>query len=292
MVPFRTRSYAARLGLAVLAAFAAVQPGSAPLAHGDFHARITSIEQQIALEPNKADLYIRRAELHRQHRDFERADHDFAYARSLDPTHAELPWMWARAKAESGKAELAVAELDRYVARFPDHPSARLTRARALATIGRNDEAAADYALALARLPAPEPDHFLEQRDVQHRAGALPAVQLAAIERGLRQLGSVPSLEDAALDLEVATGAFDAALARLDRQAAASPRKERWQYRRGVVLVLAGRKAQAIDAFRAGLTEIGKLPPVMREARASHVLVAQLRDELRKLGQEETAILR
>ena len=257
------------------------------LSHGDLHTRIAAIEQQIAADPNNADSYIRRAELHRQHRDWARAELDFARAQALDPNHPELPWMWARTKAESGKAELAVADLDRFVERFPDHPSARLTRARALVAAGRHGAAAADFAIALARMPSPEPDYFLEQRDALQRAGASVPTQLAAIELGLRQLGSVPSLEDAALEFEVSASAFDAALGRLDRQAAASARKERWLYRRGLVLARAGRKEQAGDAFRASLAEVGKLPPRLREARASHVLVAQVREELKKLGIDE-----
>jgi tetratricopeptide (TPR) repeat protein len=282
---------ARRLGPLSLAMLLAFVGGSLPglaLSHGDLHARIAAIEQQIAAEPNKADLYIRRAELHRQHRDWERAELDYAKARTLDPGHAELPWLQARATAEAGKLELALAQLDRFVERTPDHAAARLTRARVLAAVGRHDAAAADYALALAALPAPEPDHFLEQRDAQQRAGASLSAQLSAIERGLRQLGPVPSLEDAALDIEVSAGSFDSALARLDRQAAVSARKERWQYRRGLVLARAGRTGEAGDAFRAGLAEIGKLSPQLREARASHALVAQLREELKKLGIEDT----
>jgi len=290
---FPARAFRARplgpLPLAALIAAAAMSLSGAGLSHGDLHARIAAIEQQIVAEPDKADLYLRRAELHRQHRDWERAELDYARARELAPSHAELPWMWARANAEAGKPELALAQLDRFVERFPEHPSARLTRARALAAVGRYGAAATDYSVALAGLSAPEPDYFLEQRDAQQRAGASLSTQLAAIERGLRQLGSVPSLEDAALDLEVSAGSFDAALARLDRQAAASARKERWQYRRGLVLARAGRTAQAGDAFRAGLAEIEKLSPQLREARASHALVAQLREELKKLGIDDPA---
>ena len=288
MPPFSAHGFRARrLGSIPLIALAAVPLPGAVLAHGDLHARIAAIEQQIAAEPKKADLYIRRAELHRQHREWERAELDYARAEGLDPGHAELPWLWARAKAEAGKPELALAQLDRFVERFPGHPSARLTRARALVALGRHGAAAADYAIAIAGLQAPEPDYFLEQRDAQQRAGVPLSTQLAAIERGLRQLGSVPSLEDAALDLEVAAGSFDAALARLDRQAAASARKERWHYRRGLVLAKAGRTAPAGDAFRAGLAEIEKLSPQLRDARASHALAEQLRAELKKLGIEE-----
>jgi tetratricopeptide (TPR) repeat protein len=261
--------------------------GYSPIApgHGDLHEHIARVEQQIAASPADAGLYLRRAELHRQHQDWERAERDYHRALELVPDHAEAPWMRARAQVESGKAALALAALDRFLERHPEHPSARLTRARAAMALGRFGTAVEDYALALDRLPAVEPDLFLERRDAQQRAGIPLHAQLAGIELALQRLGPVPSLEDAALELELRTGAFEAALARLDRQAEASARKDRWHYRRGLALAQAGRLAQAADAFRAALVEIDKLPPHLRATRASMTLLEQLHGELAKLEQ-------
>jgi tetratricopeptide (TPR) repeat protein len=279
-----TSSWVARLlGAALLAAGAGIVPALA-LAHGDLHDQIANMDRQIAAQPQSAALYLRRAELHRIHREWDAADLDYAKVLALEPKHPEAAWLRARAWLEAGKSAVALPELDRYIAQFPDHASARLTRARALVAAGRNVQAAADYEAALERLPEPEPDYYLEQRNAQQAAGLSPAAQLAGIEKGLRRLGPVPSLEDAALDVEVRAKQWEAALARLDRQAAMAARKERWHYRRGLVLAQADRSQHAAAAFRASLEAIDRLPPALRSPRATAVLAEQVGQELKKLG--------
>jgi tetratricopeptide (TPR) repeat protein len=271
------------LGAALLAA--AFGTVCAPaLAHGDLDEQIANIDRQIAARPEDAALYLRRAELHRIHREWEAAARDFAKVLALEPKHPEVAWMRARSWLEAGKPGDALPELDRYLERYPEHASARLTRARALAASGRFAQAVADYASALQRLPQPAPDYYLEQRDVQRSAGLSWEAQLADVEKGLARLGAVPSLEDAALDVELGAKRWDAALARLERQANVAGRKERWLYRRGLVLAQADRTEQAIAAFRASLEAIDKLSPALRTARATTQLADQVRQELKKLG--------
>jgi hypothetical protein len=271
------------LGLALFAIGAGAV--STPVhAHGDLHLQITNMDERIAAEPQSAVLYLRRAELHRIHREWDAADIDYAKVLALEPKHPEVSWLRARSWLEAGKPAAALPELDRYLGRFPDHASARLTRARALAAVGRNTQSATDYAIALERLPQTEPDHYLEQHRVQQSAGMSWKRQLASLEKGLRQLGSVPSLEDAALDVELRAKQWDAALARLDRQASAAARKERWHYRRGLVLVQANRKEQATAAFRASLDAIDNLAPALRAPRATTLFAEQVHQELAKIG--------
>jgi len=223
-----TYAWAARLLGAALFAASACTVATPALAHGELHDQIANMDRQIAAQPQSAALYLRRAEMRRIHREWDAADVDYAKVLALEPKHPEASWLRARAWLEAGKAAVALPELDRYLAQFPDHASARLTRARALATLGSNAQAAADYVLALERLPQAEPDHYLELRNAQQAARMPPSAQLASLEQGLRRLGPVPSLEDAALDVEVRAKQWDAALARLDRQAAVAVRKERW----------------------------------------------------------------
>ncbi len=257
---------------------------AAASAHGELHEQIAGLDRQIAALPGDVALWLRRAELRRVHREWDAADADYAKALALDPRHPEAAWLRARAWLEAGKAAVALPELDAYLARYPDHAAARLTRARTLVALGRDALAVQDYDVALERMPDPAPDHYLELRNAQQAAGLPPATQLAGIERGLWRLGPVPSLEDAALDVEVRAQQWDAALARLDRQAAAASRMERWHYRRGLVLVQARRNDQAVAAFRASLAAIERLPPALRSPRASSELADLVRLELARLG--------
>ena len=260
---------------------------SAPAAaHGDLHEQIAGMDRQIAAQPQNPALYLRRAEMHRIHREWDAADRDYARVLSLQSGPPEVQWLRARAWLESGKAARALPDLDRYLAHRPDHASARITRARALVALSRNAQAAADFTLALERLPPADPDLYLELRDAQRAAGMAPSVQLLSIERGISRLGTVPALDEAALDLEIRARQWEAALSRIDRQTASAVRKERLYLRRGLVLTLAGRNDQAAAAFRAALEEIDRLPPALRSPRATTLLEEQVRQELKKLGVE------
>lgn len=276
-----------RGSLAAALCAVALSIAAPPLAaHGELHNQIAEMDRQIAAQPDNTALLLRRAELHRIHREWALADQDYARVEALQPKHPEVQWLRARATLEAGKPQLALPELDRYLALYPDHATARLTRARALVALGRHPQAAADYALALERMPQPNPDHYLELVKAQRDSGMSPAVQLASIEKGINRLGFVPSLEDVALDIEMRAKRWDAALFRIDRQISVAARKERLLYRRGQVLAQAGRRDEAIAAFRASMHEIEKLPEALRTPRATAQLIEQVQLELRRSGSE------
>jgi tetratricopeptide (TPR) repeat protein len=247
------------------------------------HNQIADLDRRIAATPNDAALVLRRAELHRIHREWAAADADYARVLALEPRHPEAVWLRARSALEAGNAAAALAQLDRYLALHPEHPGARLTRARALLASARAPEAVADFALAVDKLPQPDPDHFLEWAEAQRAAGLPPTAQLATIDRGLRRLGPVPALEALALEIELGTGRYDDALARLDRQAAAAARKKALLFRRGQVLERAGRRDEALGAYRASLEAIERLPENLRSVKAIGHLAEQARAALRGL---------
>jgi hypothetical protein len=80
------------------------------------------------------------------------------------------------------------------------------------------------------------------------------------------KIGPVPSLELAALDLEVSLGRHEDALRRIDRLIATSPRNETWVARRGELLAGAGHDEEARQAYAAALRLIGERPADRRPA--------------------------
>lgn len=252
-------------------------------AHGDLHNQIAEMDRRIAAEPKNAALVLRRAELHRIHREWKAADADYAKVLALQPRHPEAPWLRARASLEAGNVAAALPPLDRYVALHPAHAGARLTRARALAAAGLSREAAAEYALAIARLPDAGPDHFVEWVNAQRAAAMSPTETLATLDHGLRRLGAVPALEALALDIDLAAGQWDDALRRIDRQVSAAARKEFLLFKRGQILERAGRHDDALAAYRASLAEIDKLPATLRGLKATGQLVDEVQQAVREL---------
>ena len=272
-----------RLACAALAVAATLAVGPAS-AHGDLHTQIANLDARIAAQPHDAALLLRRAELHRIHREFALADADYARVAALAPEHDDVAWMRARNRVESGDATGALTALDAYLARRPDHASARLTRARAYVASHRAADALRDYEVALDRLPRPEPDHYLELVAAQGDAGLPPTAQIATLERGLARLGGVPALEDAALDVEIGAARWDDALRRIDRRVTASARPEQLLYRRALVLLQAARKSEAAVALHASEQAIGRLPASLRTPRAVAQLEEQVRRELQALA--------
>ncbi|HXG62702.1 MAG TPA: tetratricopeptide repeat protein [Planctomycetota bacterium] len=246
------------------------------LVHEDLELQIAELTRRMEREGASAELYYRRAELHRFHEDWPAARADYDRAERLDPGLAEVDLGRGRMWLGAGSPDRAEAALVRFLSRRPDHAGALLERARARRALGRPAEAARDYTRALARLPDPKPDFFLERARAQEEAGDL-AGALAGLEEGMKRLGRIVTLESAALELEIASGRLDEALARLERLAAGTPRPEPWLVRRGEVLRRAGRAAEAEAAFRAALAALETLPPARRAVKSVRDLEARAR---------------
>ena len=255
-------------------------------AHGELHVLIESITVKVAANPGNVALLLRRAELQRLHHAFEAADADYARALALAPGDDEARWMRARSRLEGGRPEAALEELDLFIAAHPAHASAFLTRARTRAKLEHYRDASSDYAEAIRLLPQPEPDVIVEWTRAQKLAGVDALTTKRTLDRVLARIGPVPAIEDAALALEIELREWDAALARLDRRASASQRQEQWQFRRGQVLRLARRDAEAADAFERCLHAIDALPPAIGQNAAMASLARNVKSELAKLGSD------
>ena len=259
----------------------------APEAHSDLDEQIAAVTARIEREPRRADLHLKRGELHRAHRDWTLALADYDRAAALDPDLAAVDLARATLVLDDDRPQAALAAADRFLARRPDHAEGRALRARILTRLGRPREAAEDWARAIAASPRPRPEHYLE------RARALAADDrrideaLAALDDGLRRLGSIVTLELAAMELELSRARYDAALARVDRLAAASARKEQWLLQRGEILERAGRPAEAREAFAAALNAVESLPAARRRTRAAEEVETRSRRALEQRGEKQ-----
>jgi tetratricopeptide (TPR) repeat protein len=249
------------------------------VAHGPLLEQIEAVTAQIEQDPSAARLYLRRGELHRIHEDWDAAIADYDRAAALAPADDTIDFLRGRALLEAGRAVAARVVLDRYLALHPDHAEARVARARALAALGQFRAAAADYTRAIDRLPRPDPDLYLERARAELAAQEIRSA-LAGLDAGMARLGPVPALQMLAIELELKLGRVDAALARLEKAAAQSPRKETWLARRGEILAQAGRRKEARAAYVAALAAIEALPANARQTMAMADLESQVRSAL------------
>ena len=103
------------------------------------------------------------------------------------------------------------------------------------------------------------------------------------LDEGLERLSGPVTLQIYAIDLELTRGHHDAALVRVDRIAATSPRKESWLVRRGEILEQAGRPVEARKAYDDALLAIDGLPASRRWNRAVERLQLQAEEAVVRL---------
>ena len=261
------------------AAFLAIILAAQTPAHEGLHEQIAAVTAQIKREPKNASLYLKRGELRRLHREWNLAFSDYKRAERLNPRLEEVNLGRGRTYFDAGKPQQARIWLDRYLAARPNHVDALVTRARALVKLKLPVPAAADYSRAISELAKPKPEYYIERAEALV-AGGRGEEALGGIDEGIKRLGPIVTLELFAIDLETSRRNYDAALSRLELISAQSPRKESWLARRGEVLLLAGRREEALGAFKAALAAIEALPPNHRATKATVELEGRVRTAL------------
>jgi tetratricopeptide (TPR) repeat protein len=246
------------------------------LAHPEIDWQIRELTKRLAEDPGNTELLLRRGELHRVHADPVAAEADFRLARTVDPELHVVDYHLARLRLDAGRPAEAETLLSRLLERLPDHAPSLVERARARDALGRPLEAAADWERAIAVDPRSGPDHYLGLASALLAAG--PEHRPRAIERldqGLARLGEPVSLALRAIEIELEAGRTDAAVARIEKIAARSARKEPWLVRRAEILEQAGRRADARASYAQALQAIDALPPFRRTTPA----VGRLREQ-------------
>lgn len=258
------------------------------LAHGTFHERLNHLEGEIDVQPGDALLRCRLAELYCEHGNFPEALAAAEQAEKINPKFALLDLVRGDIFLQAGRLPEARAALDRYLKQTPANAHALLLRARTKAASGKPVESLADYRAALGAAVAPEPDLYQEVSDALAAQG-LADEALVVLDKGLRALGPIPSLTLRAMELEVVTGRFDAALSRVDLLQKSSPRPEPWMAKRAQLLARAGRPAEARAVWEGLLAHLAALPNLERGSHAMSLLAEQARQALAALGPDKAS---
>jgi len=263
------RALPALLALALAAAGAAAHPGP--------HERIAALSLALEHRPGEAALWIERAGEYLADGDATSALRDLDRARSLAPGRADAPMVRGATLLALGRAAEAEQQLTIAVLRAPASEEARRLRARARMALGRPRAAAEDFGRAVELSPAPSPDDFLEWSRALESAGAERSAR-AVLERGLARLGECAALAAEAVRLDCSLGAYDDALARIDRHAGAWGSDAASHARRGDVLRAAGREIEAQAEYSAALAALEAGP---RRPRGAAAMATRLRAALR-----------
>lgn len=250
-------------------------------AHEGLPEQIVAMTAKIKRDPKNASLYLQRGELYRLHEEWTRADADYQRALRLDPNLNIVNLARGNMLFEAGRYAHAKSSLDRFLRQQPDHGEGLIVRARVLARMGARVKAADDFTRAIALAPTQEPELFIERARVLAGDRRHLEQALQGLDEGIERLGTLVTLELAAIDVELRLKNYDAALARLDLITAQSDRKETWLVRRGEILEKAGRKEEARAAFNAAIVAIESLPAHRRQNRSIAALQLRARTSLK-----------
>ena len=260
--------------------------GSA-LAHGDLDQRIAALTERMSKEPRNASLYLIRGDLHRLHRAWTLAKHDYDRAAALNPKLPTLEFCRARMALDCHHLSRASKSIAAFRERYPHDVEGLLLHARILAATGRGAESLKLLAEAETRGRA-RPDLFIAHATLLRTQGR-PKEALRVLKQGLQRCSSALSLELAAMNLELRLGRVDDALGRLTRMEQHSQRKDPWLERRATILNRVGRRVEAAKACRCGLRAIDHLPSRLANSKPTQARRTRLRALLHKLLKTQKA---
>ena len=251
-------------------------------AHGALHQQLIDVSAQLAERPDDFDLLLRRGELQRLHGSWAESRADFEKAQKLRPDELEPVFRLGRLELDAENPTAAAHWLEVTLEKKPHHIEAALLMARAQVKLGHPSAAIESFTTAIHWSRQPRPEWFLERSKAILAAGKDPKDRAAlkrataSLDEGLELIGPVPTLQLAAIELDLRAGFVDVALRRLDTVREASERKETWWFRRGLILEEAGRPQEARQAFDATLAALEALPDRLQRTLA----MVQLRKDL------------
>ena len=231
---------------------------------------LTRLIAAIAAQPQDAALWVRRAALRLEMRDWQACLVDLERAERLGAEDLEL--LRARALVQGERFEYALAVLRP----MEQHAGALRLRAQTQAALHHFEEAAVDAEKALQLTPQPEPDDFLESAEFLCLAGREDDA-LAMLDRAPQ----LPVIVERAMRLEKPASA----LRRLESLISSAAVPEPLLARKAVLLAQNGREADSVTVWKQITQRIAAMPPQARGSHAMSKLTLQAHQALEALQQ-------
>jgi tetratricopeptide (TPR) repeat protein len=223
------------------------------------HAGVEELEREtralVERRPEDPQAYLQRARVLQLARQWDAALGALEAASTRGANGDEVAATRGAILLDAGRPLAALREFDRLLTRQPDASGILFERGRAYLALGDADTAIRDFERAIDLSPAPQPEQIILQRDALLSLGRR-AEAVAALDRGMRRIGRVASLQLAAIDLEVDLGRSGAALRRVDELLARRNPNPAWIARRGEILERAGRRQEARAEYTRALSLI------------------------------------
>lgn len=257
--------------------------GQLLLAHGDVHERIGRLSRQIKESPDDMTLYMERGLLYNIHESFDSAVWDFQVVLREIPDFYSVHLCLAEAYLGQGAADQSLSVLEEYTEMYREHYRWFYLRGKANMLRGYHREAARDFEMVLRLKKELTPQDYLDYAAALKNVdpdGCIRAI--AELDAAEATLGWVITIKQYALELELERQDYEQALVRIREIGQNMERKEKWLAKMGMVLSLAGRHGEAVEAYQQALVAIAGLTPAQRETASVKRLEKSIIEAIKK----------
>lgn len=252
--------------------------------HGAYHDELAALNAQIEGRAPDVALFLKRAQLHLSHEEWQPALHDLERVDRLAPDNGLTDGPRGAALNLGGHYSAALLSLDAHLIRKPGDAEALFQKARAHARLGEREQAVAAYRAALPVHLEPTAARYCEAAEViavhEGTEAALDFLDSSG------PVASDPETVQCAFDLALKAKLFDRAIAYATHLQAQAPRPEPWMMRIARLLTEAGRAEEAAAAWHQLHNRLNALPAL---ERGTPLLAPIVRETSLALGLPVTA---
>ncbi len=243
--------------------------------HSDIELQIKSLDEQILTESNNGQLYLKRAELHRQHLSWGEALADYENAEKHGVANYVLYFYRGRLYQESNQENKALQNLSAAIESNPAHAQAYIERSKIPSRPIL--EAVSDLDSAISLLQKPSPDLYLNRAQLLAAAGPEHFEHMmSGLQDGINQLGSIVSLIEFAVTNSMSQEKWITAQKQIEQLPTILRQSPKWLYIEGQNQSHLNNTSHSKELYQQALDKIEKLP----NARANSSAIQRLKKEI------------
>lgn len=246
------------------------------MAHGEVHERIDIVTEEIAMEPEEAMLYIKRAMLYLEDEDFDNTIQDIEKAKSIEGNEFPPALMtYAKLSYKTKSYRIALKYINKFLEFDEQHVIGLKTKANILYALKKNAESAVCLEMVIENTSTPLPENFLTLIDLYIEMEVYDKA-MKIKEEAKTTLGDLMILDLKAIEIFELQKDYDGILATYDKIISTQVRKEKWLLKKAEVYLIQGKKSEANEALIQAESAISKLPARIQLTNATKNLKAEI----------------
>lgn len=231
------------------------------VAHLGVHDQIKELEHQIELDPQNGTLHLKLAGVYRGHHDWDKAVLNLEKAEVHDAPAALIALERAYLMHDLDYPESARLYINQSLQADSEQPQALLLSSTLWQAQSNYKNAIEDYQNALDMISSPPPDFYINGAKLMDEAGdEYIESALNLLNQAIEKYGSIVSLQNFAVGLELKRKEYDKAIERIDTVIDENGVLITWLYKKGKIYLMAQRKKEAEVIFKECLEVIESFP--------------------------------